>query len=186
MIRFDDKRNAFLSPLVENSFRVGNDRYVSVFKYYAFKKFIETDPAFAKRILTQGSVRGTVKLSMMASKKIPGSWLADRYEVLKAGYMHMFDSNRELKKQFIALKGSSFMYVSRDAPLFLTYKGDNLAGKVLGELMMLYSGTTVPTSATRRTVRSRAVVAKTAAAMNKKIEDTCWYTCREVVKQVLP
>ena len=89
---FDDSN--YLSPFNLCSIVDGDLKFHSVYHYYVYNKFLGSDNTFSEMILNAGSKQQLVLLSDTRHVPVIDGWDNKKYEIMKSGYILMFNQNK--------------------------------------------------------------------------------------------
>ena len=95
---FDDSN--YLSPFNLCSIVDGDLKFHSVYHYYVYNKFRGSDYTFSEMILKAGSKQQLVSLSDVRHVPVIDGWDSKKYNIMKSGYILMFNQNKELLDMF--------------------------------------------------------------------------------------
>jgi predicted NAD-dependent protein-ADP-ribosyltransferase YbiA (DUF1768 family) len=95
---FDDSN--YLSPFNSCTIVEGDLKFNSVYHYYVYKKFLGSDAALSEMILKAGSKQQLVALSDTRHVPVIDGWDSKKYNIMKSGYILMFNQHKELMDMF--------------------------------------------------------------------------------------
>ena len=136
----DEKKHNYLSPFAKYNIKVNGINFVSVYNYYVYTKFKGSSDMFLKGIPTINNERVLMQISNSRQNKIILNWDSAKYDIMKRGYLMLFEQHTSAKSSFADLYADSYNY---NIPSFTYwgYSGLNKMNSLLLELRILYGYT---------------------------------------------
>ena len=130
---------SFLSPFSAHPIKWNNLVFPNTYYFYAYMKFKDTDPEWARSLLNAQSNDHLIRMSDSRRHRITGGWDSKKFRIMKRGYVLKFSQHKQLRVKLLELGKILTGYDEHPAFTYWSHHGDNMLKTLLLELQREYS-----------------------------------------------
>ena len=134
-IRNFGDRDAHLSPFSSHSIVVDNISFDTVYRYYTYMKFKDSDSKWAAAVLNIKSEKTLVQMGATRRHAINNKWDSVKYAIMKRGMVEKYNNHPKLKTKLLAVKSTDLRYTAHTGFKFWSFTGgNNMMGRLVLEI----------------------------------------------------